>query len=89
MGDKDLLLLFSLNEKTEELVASAENACLSGTKIAVCCCNNEPTLAFMADYLLLGYRDEHTSIVDYEVRSRLPLYVLARIVIEYLATEKD
>lgn len=88
MRKSDLLLLFSLNGKTEELLDSAKNARWAGAKIAVCCCNKDSELSSLADYLLLGYSDEHTRIEDYEVRSRLPLYVLSRIIVEYLATEK-
>lgn len=88
MRKNNLLLIFSLNGKTPELIESAQNARCAGAKIAVCCCNKKSELLPLADYLLLGYSDKYTMIEDYEVRSRLPLYVLSRIITEYLATKE-
>ena len=85
---KSLILIFSLNGETKELIESAQNAHWSGAKVAVCCCNKTAKLVTFADYTLLGYSDGRTLVENFEVRSRLPLYVLSRIIVEYLAQIK-
>lgn len=88
LNKEDLLLIFSLNGNTEELIESAKNARWAGAKIAVCCCNKNSELVNYSDYLLLGYSDTYTFMEDYEVHSRLPLYAVSRIIVEYLAESK-
>lgn len=85
---ESLILIFSLNGETKELIESAQNARWAGAKVAVCCCNKKTTLVDFANYTLLGYSDERTLVENFEVRSRLPLYVLSRIIVEYLAQTK-
>ncbi len=82
---QDMLIIFSLNGETNELIESAQNASWAKAKIGVFCCNENSQLMKFADHSLLGFSDDHTGIGDYEVRSRLPLHVLSRIITEYLA----
>ena len=82
---KSLVLIFSLNGETKELIESAQNAHWAGAKVSVCCCNKSSKILPFADYTLLGYSDSRTSMGNFEVRSRLPLYALSRIIVEYLA----
>lgn len=88
MKESELLLIFSLNGLTEELVKSAENANLCGAKVAVCCCNKKSPLIELADHNIIGYKHHHQAISTYEVSSRIPLYMISRIIFDYINLEK-
>lgn len=81
----ELLMVFSLNGKTKELIQSAENANACGAKVITCCCSENSPLLELSDRSIVGYRDANDSIKEYEVASRLSLQIIARIVIDYIA----
>lgn len=81
----ELLLVFSLNGKTRELIQSAENANSCGAKVITFCCGENSPLSELSDCSIIGYRDVNDSIKEYEVASRLSLQIIARIVIDYIA----
>ena len=85
MKPDELLFIFSLYGKTEELIVSAENAASLGCKIISCCCSQDTPLRMLSTVFLKGYKSENISIKKYEVTSRLPLYIISRIIIDYLA----
>lgn len=82
----DLIIIFSLNGQTKELVESAKNARLLGSNIITCCCSDRSPLLEYSTYYILGYKHTHISIKEFEVTSRLPLYIISRIIIDYLVT---
>ncbi|HBO37983.1 MAG TPA: MurR/RpiR family transcriptional regulator [Pasteurellaceae bacterium] len=84
MKDNDVLFLFSLNGNTQELIESAQNASIFNTTIITCTCNENSALIPLSNYSLLGYKDRNVSIKTYEVASRLPLRMIARIIIDYM-----
>lgn len=84
MEKDDILFIFSLNGQTEELIDSAYNASIGKNKIISCICNENSPLVPLSDYTLLGYKDLNVAIKTYEVASRLPLQMMARILIDYL-----
>ena len=77
-----LLVIFSLNGMTPELIESARNARCRDAKILCICCNPQSELLSYADVSLVGYSEPYSSITEYEVRSRLPLSVLSRMITE-------
>lgn len=81
----ELLLIFSLNGRTRELIQSAENANTCSAKVITCCCSESSPLLELSDHSIVGYRDANDSIKEYEVASRLSLQMIARIVIDYIA----
>ena len=87
MTEDDVLVVFSLNGKTEELITACVNARSRAGKTVVFCCNGSSRLIELADVAFVGYSDPKSSISDYEVRSRLPLYVMSRIITEYIASD--
>lgn len=87
MKPNELLFIFSLNGKTEEVITSAENAASLGCKIISCCCSQETPLIKLSTVFLKGYKSEIITIKKYEVTSRLPLFVISRIIIDYLARD--
>lgn len=84
---EDLLINFSLNGETKEIIDSSVNARNNGTGIVTVCCSGDSPLIELSDVALVGYSDPVSAIEQYEVRSRLPLHVLSRILTEYLATD--
>ncbi len=85
MKKDEILVIFSLYGKTEELIHSAENAVLMGSKVIACCCAEETPLRSLSAVYLKGYKYNHVSIKKFEVTSRMPLNVISRILIDYLA----
>lgn len=85
MKADELLFIFSLYGKTEELISSAENAISLGCSIITCCCAEDTPLKSLSTLYLKGYKHNQISIKKFEVTSRLPLYVISRIIIDYLA----
>ena len=84
----ELMIIFSISGTTEELVVSAENAKSLGAKLITCTCAENSPLVKMANIPLWGYKHKHTSITTVDVTSRFPLYVLSRIIIDYLIIKK-
>jgi DNA-binding MurR/RpiR family transcriptional regulator len=81
----ELLVIFSLYGKTAELINSAENAVSMGAKVISCCCADETPLKTLSTVYLKGYKYNYVSIKKFEVTSRMPLNVISRILIDYLA----
>lgn len=86
--DDSLIVIFSLNGYTPELIEAAQNAKTAGAKILCCCCNPNSELITLSDLSLIGYSEPHSLITEYEVKSRLPLYVISRIITEYYAQKQ-
>lgn len=84
----ELMIIFSLSGTTDELVFSAENAKSLGVKLITCTCVANSPLVKLADIPLWGYKHKHTSITTVDVSSRFPLYILSRIIIDYLTMKK-
>ena len=84
---EDVVINFSLNGMTEELVQASRNARCNGAKVITFCCNSESVLISLSDIAFVGYSDSSTAICDYEVKSILPLQVMSRIMSEYLAMD--
>jgi len=86
---KELVIIFSLSGTTKELVTAAENAASLGARI-VCITCGPPTvpLARIAQLTIFGFKHQHVSIRNVDATSRLPLYVISRILIDYLTMQK-
>ncbi|MFI3172438.1 MAG: MurR/RpiR family transcriptional regulator [Eubacteriales bacterium] len=89
MGEGDLTIIFSLNGGTPELIESAKNIAGTAGKVVSCCCNEYSELATVSDYFVEGYRHQHIAIKDFEVSSRVSLYMISRIITDYLVGYKN
>lgn len=85
--EKELMIIFSLNGRTPELIDSAKNAFNSGCSIVSCSCSVSTELKKFSHIFLNGFKHSHISIKKFEVTSRLPLYIISRVIIDYLAME--
>jgi len=82
-----LVIILSLNGQTKELVEASKNAYLNGAKILVICCSEGSPLFQYASCQLLGYCHEKIEIQDFEVTSRVPLFIISRIIVDYLVKQ--
>ncbi len=83
----DAVVAFSLNGHTPEVLESVENAKRLGAKVIICCCNYQSPLIVGVDVALIGYSEPYSNLKEYEVRSRLPLYVISRMITEYCSAQ--
>lgn len=84
-----LFIIFSLNGETPELVESAKNAAASGSKVITCCCSDQSPLLLYSAYYMIGYKHKNIAIKEFEVTSRLPLFIMSRVLIDYLVEHRD
>ncbi|MGN0417652.1 MurR/RpiR family transcriptional regulator [Anaerostipes faecalis] len=81
---REVVIILSLNGETKELIDSAKNAKARGATVISLCCSNSSELFEYSKYKLLGYKHSHIAIRNYEVTSRLPLYIMCRILVDFL-----
>ena len=86
LKSSEIVFNFSLNGMTEELIVSSENADLCGAKVITCCCNNQSPLRELSVGSLVGFTHSHKAIKEFEVASRVPLQIMARIIIDYITS---
>lgn len=80
--EDDLVIFVSLNGETDELIQAAEICKQNNVKTICLTTNKNSRLYNLCDINLLGFKSDKTFIPDYEVRSRLPLQVLARVLLD-------
>src|SRR5699024_511576 len=78
----DLVIFVSLNGETEELIEAAELCKKNNVKTICLTTNKDSHLYNLCDINLLGFKSNKTYIPSYEVRSRLPLQVLSRVLLD-------
>ncbi|MBB5335511.1 MurR/RpiR family transcriptional regulator [Pectinatus brassicae] len=89
-ADKNnLFIIFSFNGQTKELVTAAKYIDNINAKLIVCCCSDRSILLKYATYYLIAYKSSKIAIKEFEVTSRIPLFILSRIIIDYLVEQKS
>ena len=87
---RELVIIFTLSGKTPELLRAAENAASLGARIITVTCGSQDTpLARIAQVAVFGYKHQHVSIKSVDATSRLPLYVISRIIVDYLTMQQQ
>ena len=81
---EDLVIAFSLRAETKEILESVKSAKNSGAKVVSCCCISKSILQEYSDITIVGYKQSRTAIKEFEVTSRLPLFIISRAIIDYL-----
>ena len=77
-------IIFTLKGEDEDIIESARNAHKAGAKVVVCCCGIGKELRKYTDHIIMGYKHSNISIKKYEVTSRLPLFIISRVILDYL-----
>ncbi|GGL56550.1 MurR/RpiR family transcriptional regulator [Sporolactobacillus putidus] len=92
IGAQSLVIFISLNGNTEELVQAAKNCKANGVSTMTLTTNRQSPLSDLSEINFVGYKSKISYFPDYEVRSRLPIQVIARILLDAYAIrtqEKD
>ena len=89
IAPENLVVIFSLNGHTPELVESAINAHGMGCPVITCSCNGDSELAPFSTVHIVGYKHSHISFRSYEVTSRLPLLIISRVLIDELISSSE
>lgn len=84
LSKRDIVIFISLNSETVELVEAAENCADEITTITITA-NSHGPLAKLSDILFVGFKSPISYFPDYEVRSRLPLQVIIRVLLDAYA----
>ena len=88
--NRELVIIFTLSGKTPELIRAAENAASLGARIiTITCSPQDAPLAQIAQVAVFGYKHQHVSIKSVDATSRLPLYVISRIIVDYLTMQQQ
>ena len=82
LKSKELAIFISLSGETEELVEACKNLKINNISTITLTTKMDSSLATMSELVFLGYKDSHSFFPDYEVRSRLPLQVISRILLD-------
>lgn len=80
-----MLLIFTAFNSTPEFGLVAQQARKQGCTVAACCCTGETMLAKHTDYMVLGVSTPVVAGNPFNGASRLPLQIIARTMVEYLA----
>lgn len=81
---EDLLFIFSLKNGTPELNIAAKVAYEKGIDVVSCCCVKGADFEKFSTVVVNGYKQQRISIKQFEVTSRLPLFIISRVIIDYL-----
>ena len=81
---EDVVISFSLNGKTAEIVKSCMSAKECDSKVIVVSCVEKSILNDIADVKLIGFKKQGDLNKEYDITSRLPLFVISRVMFDYL-----
>ncbi|MDQ0178284.1 MurR/RpiR family transcriptional regulator [Bacillus chungangensis] len=79
---QDLVIFVSLNGETEELIEAAKNFKIKAISTITLTTRIDSHLAKLSEIILVGYKGDQSFFPEYEVRSRLPLQVLSRVLLD-------
>ena len=82
MKPDTVVIFISLNGETVELIEAAKNIKELNTASILITANSNSRLIKMTDINFVGYKSPVSFFPDYEVRSRLPLQTIARILLD-------
>ncbi|MBP1042217.1 MurR/RpiR family transcriptional regulator [Vagococcus sp. BWB3-3] len=85
LSKQDIVIFISLNSETLELVEAAENCAQDEITTITITANSHGPLAKLSDILFVGFKSPISYFPDYEVRSRLPLQVITRVLLDAYA----
>ncbi|MCU9614404.1 MurR/RpiR family transcriptional regulator [Caldibacillus lycopersici] len=82
MKEKEIAIIVSLNGETPELVEACKNLKMKQISTITLTAGVDSSLAKLSEIVLLGYKGAQSFFPDFEVRSRLPLQVISRILLD-------
>lgn len=85
INSNGIVIFVSLNGETPELVEAARNCNHHGIKTITFTANSGGSLASLSEISFIGFKSSFSYFPDYEVRSRLPLQIMTRILLDSYA----
>lgn len=82
LANEDVVIFVSLNGETPELVVAGQNCYEAEISTILLTASRHSSLINYIDIPFVGFKSEGSLFPDYEVRSRLPLSILARILLD-------
>lgn len=79
---EEVVIFVSLNGETPELIEAAKNCHQRGIITITFTANSDSTLVKLSEIVFIGFKSPISFFPDYEVRSRLPLQVMSRILLD-------
>lgn len=89
LAQDDLAIFISLNGETAELIQASQNCVANDVTTLSITANEFGTLSRYSDILFVGYKSPISFFPDYEVRSRQPLQVIVRVLLDAYAIRKN
>lgn len=88
LSKDDLVVFISLNGETLELIDAAGNCERIGLPTILISANYSGSLTKHIQYKLFGFKSELSYFPDFEVHSRLPLSIIARLLLDIYAASQ-
>lgn len=85
LSNKAFVIIISLNGETRSLVDAARNCREHHVPTLLISANQGSSLAKLAPLTLFGFKTDLSYFPDFEVHSRLPLFILSRILLDAYA----
>ncbi|NCC82081.1 MAG: MurR/RpiR family transcriptional regulator [Clostridia bacterium] len=85
IDNNGIVIFVSLNGETPELVEAANNCNQHSIKTITFTANAQGSLAKLSEITFVGFKSSFSYFPDYEVRSRLPLQIMTRILLDSYA----
>lgn len=89
LDSDDCIVIVSLNGETKELQDAAKICQKNNATIILLSANPSGSLSNYTPLKLFGFKTELTYFPDVEVHSRLPLYIIARLLLDTLAAKQN
>lgn len=82
----EIVIFISLSGETPELIEAAKNCQKQNVSTITFTANQDGPLIKLSELIFVGYKSAISYFPDYEVRSRLPLQVMTRILLDSYAS---
>ena len=84
-----LYIAFTLKGEDQDILTTIKNAHSRDANVIACSCGSNKELRKYSDHIIMGYKHSNISIKKFEVTSRLPLFVISRVILDYLVMNLD
>ncbi|MBY5021070.1 MurR/RpiR family transcriptional regulator [Streptococcus suis] len=88
LSNEDTVLFISLNGETLELIEAAQSCRTRSVPTILISANQTGTLSYYTEHKLFGFKSELSYFPDFEVHSRLPLSVIAWLLLDIYAASQ-
>lgn len=87
LDKKDVAIFISLNGNTKELVHAMNNCMSSSTKTILFTTNKIGRLSKLSNIVFTGYQAIDSNYPEYDLKSRIPLMIMTRVITDVLANK--